>query len=155
MKGNKAADMPPWSTSHQLDWRTARRFVVWLLFMISGVVVIPLSVAMCIAYFPGGLPVLLGWLDWAESVHSWMLGRTSFLGAPLDLPAGTTQDPGEQVQDGRRSRVCPVCDFECVAETGAVNQCPNCTHLFDISRAMVQRSGSCVLNESVLSYPSW
>ena len=105
--------------------------------MASGLVVIPLSIAMCIAYFPGGLPVLLGWLDWAEGVHSWMLGRTRFLGAPLDLPAGTTQDPGEQVQDGRRSRVCPVCDFECVTETGTVNQCPNCTHLFDINRVQV------------------
>lgn len=125
------------SITHRVDWRKALRLIAWLIFMASGVVVIPLSVAMCIAYFPGGLPVLLGWLDWAEGVHSWMLGRTSFLGAPLDLPAGATQDPGEQVRDGRRSRVCPVCDFECVTEAGTVNQCPNCTHLFDINRTPV------------------
>jgi len=114
-----------------------RRFVVWLLFMASGVVAIPLSVAMCIAYFPGGLPVLLGWLDWAEGVHSWMLGRTSFLAAPLEFPAGATHEPGEQVKQGGRSRACPVCGFECVTESGTVNQCSNCTHLFDINRVLV------------------
>jgi len=136
MKKNKT-DRPPWSTNHQPDWHIARRFVVWLLFMASGVVVIPLSIAMCFAYFPGGIPVLLGWLDWAEGVHSWMLGSTSFLGAPLELPAGGTHDPVEQVEHGGRSSVCPVCDFECMTETGTVNQCPNCTHLFDINRVAV------------------
>jgi hypothetical protein len=57
---------------------------------------------------------------------------------PLELPAGGTHDPGEQVKHGGRSRVCPVCDFECVTLTGTVKQCPNCTHLFDINRALVQ-----------------
>jgi hypothetical protein len=80
MMGNEAAGRPLWNIRRQPDWRMARRFVVWLMFMASGVVVIPLSVAMCIAYFPAGLPVLLGWLDWAEGIHSWMLGRTRFLG---------------------------------------------------------------------------
>jgi hypothetical protein len=137
MMGNEAADRPLWNIHRQPDRRVARRFVVWLLFMATGLVVIPLSIVMCIAYFPGGLPVLLGWLDWAEGIHSWMLGRTSFLGAPLELPAGGARDPGEQVKHGRRSRVCPVCDFECMTETGMVNQCPNCTHLFDINRVPV------------------
>lgn len=126
--------------THRIDWRKALRFIAWMIFMASGAVVVPLSIIMCIAYFPGGLPVLLGWLDWAEGIHSWMLGRTSFLGAPLELPTGGTHDPGEQVEHGGRSRVCPVCDFECMTETSTVNQCPNCTHLFDINRVLVPTS---------------
>lgn len=119
------------------DWAIIPRFIVWLLFMASGLVAIPLSIAMCIAYFPAGLPVLFGWMDWAESIHSWMLGRTNFLGAPLEPTSDNTHDPEEQVKRNGRSRVCPVCDFECVTETGTVTQCPNCTHLFDINRVPV------------------
>jgi len=119
------------------DWVVIPRIVVWLLFMASGVVVIPLSIVMWFAYFPGGLPVLLGWLDWAEGIHSWMLGRTSFLGTPLEPPSHSTRALDEEVEHCGGSRVCPVCDYECVTESGTVNQCPNCTHLFDIDRVQV------------------
>lgn len=123
---NKVGGRPP--------WHIAGRFVVWLLFMASGVVVIPLSVAMCIAYFPSGLVIFLPWLDWAEGVHSWMLGRASFLGAPIDAPPGSPADLNEQVEHRRRSRVCPLCTCECVTYGRPSSQCPNCTYLFDIER---------------------
>lgn len=80
--------------NHHSDWRMAQRFIVWLLFMASGVVVIPLGVVMCVAYFPGGVPVLLAWLDWAGSVHTWMLGQTSFLGEPISLSSRPGQPQG-------------------------------------------------------------
>jgi hypothetical protein len=116
------------------SWMIVPRFIVWLTFMASGVVVIPLSVAMCIAYFPSGLVIFLPWLDWAEGVHSWMLGRTSLLGAPIGSLPRSPADLNQQVEHRRRSRVCPVCDFECVTHGGPSSQCPNCTHLFDIER---------------------
>lgn len=138
-----AADMPLKHMNHHPDWRMVQRFIVWLLFMVSGVVVIPLGVVMCVAYFPGGVPVLLAWLDWAGSVHTWMLGRTSFLGEPISLSSRPAQpesiDPilsGDDVSDltHPHCRVCPACGYECVSASGAPRQCPSCTHLFDIER---------------------
>jgi hypothetical protein len=52
------------------------RLAVWLLFMASGLLVIPLSIAMCIAFFPAGVPIFLMWLDWLEGTHDWALGGT-------------------------------------------------------------------------------
>lgn len=130
-------------------WAIIPRFIVWLLFMASGLVVIPLGIAMCIAYFPGGLPVLLGWLDWAGGVHTWMLGRTSFLGAPM-VPPPPSVEVHQELED--RSRVCPACGYECVSETGTPSQCPSCTHLFDIERVEVPMSPS-VTRRQQLGYP--
>jgi hypothetical protein len=137
------ADMPLGRMNHHPDWRMAQRFIVWLLFMASGVVMIPLGVVMCIAYFPGGVPVLLAWLDWAGSVHTWMLGRTSFLGEPRSLSSHPVQPEGiDPVRSGNdmsslthsHSRVCPACGYECVSASGTPKQCPSCTYPFDIER---------------------
>jgi hypothetical protein len=114
----------------------ALRLIVWLLFMASGVVVIPLSVAMCIAYFPGGIPILLGWLDWAEGIHGWMHGRTSLRGDPTRPTIHDAQGLSEHADTAQHSlrRLCPACGSQCVGETKPLRQCPNCTHLFDIER---------------------
>ena len=137
------ADIPLKHMNYRPDWRMAQRFIIWLLFMASGVVVIPLGIVMCVAYFPGGVPVLLAWLDWAGSVHTWMLGLTSFLGEPISLSSRQAQperiDPilsGDDVSDltHPHCRVCPACGCECVSASGVPKQCPSCTHLFDIER---------------------
>jgi hypothetical protein len=47
-----------------VEWAVVPRLAVWCLFIASGLLVIPLSVVMSIAYFPAGVPIFLTWLDW-------------------------------------------------------------------------------------------
>jgi hypothetical protein len=135
----------------RVDWAIVVRFAVWCVFMASGIVVIPLSIAMSIAYFPAGVPAFLTWLDWLEGIHTWMLGSTSRLGEPISPSSRPVQSEGiDPVQSGHylneithaQSRVCPICGYDRMSASGMPELHPLVRHRADGWPTIVARASN-------------
>lgn len=118
----------------RVDWAIVLRFAVWCLFMVSGVVVIPISIVTLFGIAPIGVVIFLTWLEWAEGFHTWMLGRTSFLGEPIKTPVCLAESESAEVVKQQVPEVCPACGYKCLSGSGTPTQCSNCTYLFGIER---------------------
>lgn len=76
------------------NWAIIPRFAVWLLFMATGVVVIPFGLVAIFGVAPVGIPIIIAWFEWAGGINTWMLGKTDFFGEPhaLSVPSSEHRD---------------------------------------------------------------
>lgn len=79
------------------NWAILPRFVVWLLFMATGVVVIPFGLVAIFGVAPVGISIIIAWFEWAGGINTWVLGKTDFFGEPhrFSVPSSEHHDHPE------------------------------------------------------------
>jgi hypothetical protein len=75
------------------NWAIIPRFAVWILFMATGVVVIPFGLATIFGVAPVGIAIIIAWFEWAGGINTWMLGKTDFFGEPHTRVASSSGHP--------------------------------------------------------------
>lgn len=76
------------------DWAIILRLAVWILFMATGVVVIPFGLVMIFGVAPVGIGIIIAWFEWAGGINTWMLGTTDFFGEPHTLSVPSSEHHG-------------------------------------------------------------
>jgi hypothetical protein len=76
------------------NWAIIPRFAVWLLFMATGIVVIPFGIVAIFGVAPVGISIIIAWFEWASGINTWMLGTTDFFGEPHMLSVPSSKHHG-------------------------------------------------------------